>query len=45
MQEMQELWVWLLDWADFLEYEMATHSSMFAQKTTWIGEPGELYNP
>ena len=30
MQELQETWVQSLDWADPLEEEMATHSSVLA---------------
>ena len=42
MQEMQETWVQSLGWEDPLEKEMATHSSILAQKIPWIEEPGGL---
>ena len=29
---------------DFLEKEMATHSSILAWRIPWIEEPGGLYN-
>ena len=32
----------ILDWADPLEKEMATHSSILAWKTPWTEEPGGL---
>ena len=32
--------VWSLDWEDPLEKEMATHSSILAQKIPWTKEPG-----
>ena len=35
-------WVQSLDWADPLEKEMATHSSILAWKTPWTEEPGGL---
>ena len=42
MQEMQEMWVWSLDWEDPLEEEMATHSSILAWKIPWTEEPWGL---
>ena len=33
MKEMQEMWVWSLDWEDPLEKEMTTHSSILAWKS------------
>ena len=39
MQEMQEMWVQFPEWEDPLEKEMATHSSIFAQKIQWTEEP------
>ena len=38
----QETWVQSLSQEDPLEKEMATHSSILAQKILWIEEPGEL---
>ena len=38
----QETWVPSLGWEDPLEKEMATHSSIIAQKISWTEEPGEL---
>ena len=40
MQEMQETWVWSLDWEDPLEEGMATHSSILAWRIPWTEEPG-----
>ena len=40
MQETQETWVKSLDWADPLQYEMATHSRILAWKIPWTEEPG-----
>ena len=37
-----ETWVRSLGCKDFLEKEMATHSSIFAWKIPWIEEPGRL---
>ena len=37
MQEMQEPWVKSLDREDALEEEMATYSSILAQKIPWAG--------
>ena len=42
MQEMQEMWVQLPEWEDPLEKEMATHSSIFAQKIQWTEDPDGL---
>ena len=39
---MQETWVHSLGWADSLEKEMATHSSILAWRIPWMEEPGEL---
>ena len=36
---MQENWVPSLSWEDPLEKGMATHSSIFAWRIPWIGEP------
>ena len=32
MLQMQEMWVWSVDWKDPLEEEMATHSSILARE-------------
>ena len=37
---MQETWVLSLGWKDFLEEEMATHSSILAWEIPWTEEPG-----
>ena len=37
---MQETWVRSLGWADPLEKEMATHSSILAGRILWTEEPG-----
>ena len=42
MQKRQETQVWLLDWEDPLEEEMATHSSVIVWKTPWTEKPGGL---
>ena len=42
MKEMQETWIWSLDWEDPLEKEMATHSSILAWKILWTEDPGGL---
>ena len=42
MQVTQEKWVQSLGWEDFLEEEMATHSSILAWKIQWMEEPGGL---
>ena len=39
---MQETWVRYLGREDPLEKEMATHSSVFAWRIPWTGEPGGL---
>ena len=36
--------IWSLGWADSLEKEMATHSSIVAWEIPWIEEPGG-YSP
>ena len=38
----QEIWVQSLGQEDPLEKEMATHSSIFAWRIPWTGEPGRL---
>ena len=40
--EMQETWVQSLGQEDPLEKEMATHSSILAQRIPWTEEPGRL---
>ena len=39
---MPETWVQSLVWEDFLEKEMAIHSSILAWKIPWTMEPGGL---
>ena len=39
---MQEDWVWSLGWEDYLEKEMATHSSILAWEIPWTKEPDGL---
>ena len=39
---LQETWVQSLGQEDFLEKEVATHSSIFAWKIPWMEEPGGL---
>ena len=39
MQEMQETWVRSLGQEDFLEEEIATHSSILAWRIPWTEEP------
>ena len=39
---MQETWVQSLGWEDPLEKEMATHSSILAQRIPWKKEPRGL---
>ena len=39
---MQETQFWSLGPEDFLEKEMATHSSILAWETPWTEEPGGL---
>ena len=42
LPEMWETWVQSLGQEDFLEKEMATHSSTLAWKVPWTEEPGRL---
>ena len=42
MQDTQEMWVQSLGWENFLEEEMATHSSILTWKFPWTEEPGDL---
>ena len=42
LQETKEMWIWPLYQEGPLEEEMATHSSIFAQKVPWTEEPGRL---
>ena len=39
---LQETWVQSLDWEDFLEKEITTHSSIHAWKISWMQESGRL---
>ena len=39
---MQETWVQSLDWEDFLEKRMSTHSSILAWRIPWTEKPGGL---
>ena len=39
MQELQETQVRSLGWEDPLEEEMATHTSILAQRILWAGQP------
>ena len=39
---MQEIWVQSLGWEDPLEKEKAVHSSILAERTLWLEEPGRL---
>ena len=39
---MQEMRIWSLGWADPLEKDMATHSSILAWRIPWTEEPGGL---
>ena len=39
---MQDIWVQFLGQEDFLEEDMATHSSSLAWKTPWMEEAGRL---
>ena len=39
---MQDTWVQSLGQEDFLEQEMATHSSIFAWRIPWTEEPVDL---
>ena len=43
LQEVQEKWIWSLDWEDALEKEMATHSSILAWKVPWTEEPSRQF--
>ena len=38
----QELWVWSLGWEDFLEEEMATHSSILTWEIPWMWWPTDF---
>ena len=42
LSAIQETWVQFLGQEDPLEKEMATHSSIFAWRILWTGEPGGL---
>ena len=42
MQGLQKMRVWSLSKEDPLEESMAVHSSMLAQRITWIKNPGRL---
>ena len=42
MQETQKKWVQSLGWEDFLEEQMATHSSILSWIITWTEEPDRL---
>ena len=42
MQELQEMWVWSLDWEGPLKECMATHSSILAWRIPGTEEPGGL---
>ena len=42
MQESKEMWVQSLGQEDPLEKEVATHSSILAQKISWTEETGRL---
>ena len=42
MQESKEMWVQALGQEDPLEKEVATHSSILAQKISWTEETGRL---
>ena len=41
---MPETQVRFLGWVDFLEKEMATHSSILAWRIPWTEEPGGLHS-
>ena len=45
LSTMRETWVRSLGWEDFLEKEMATHSSTLALKIPWTEELGAGYYP
>ena len=42
MQETNQMQVQTLGWQDLLVKEMATHSSILAQRIPWTEEPGGL---
>ena len=42
MQEMEETWFQSLGWEDPLEYEMVTHTCIFAWRIPWTEESGGL---
>ena len=42
MQESKEMWVQSLGQEDPLDKEVATHSSILAQKISWTEETGRL---
>ena len=42
LSEMQETWFSSLGWENSLEEDMATHSSILAQRISWTEEPGGL---
>ena len=42
MQETQNTWVQSLGWEDFLEEQMATHSSILSWIIPWTEEPDRL---
>ena len=42
MQEMQKIWVQILDGEDPLGRRVATHSSVLAWEIPWTEEPGGL---
>ena len=42
LSEMPETWVPSLGWENPLEEDMATHSSILAQRIPWTEEPGGL---
>ena len=42
MQELQKMQVQSLGWADPLEEDTATHSSILAWRIPWTDEPGKL---
>ena len=42
---MQVIYVLSLGWGEPLEMEMATHSSILAQRILWTEEPNRLHSP
>ena len=42
LPEMQDTWVWSLDWEDPLEKGMAIHYSILAWRISWTEKPGGL---